>query len=42
MKAGDKAGAETLKARTAELKQHTQAAAAELAQVEEEQQQTAL
>ena len=39
MKAGDKAGAETLKARTAELKQHTQAAAAELAQVEKEQQQ---
>ena len=39
MKAGDKTGAETLKARTAELKQHTQAAATELAQVEKEQQQ---
>ena len=39
MKAGDKAGAETLKIRTAELKQHTQSAAAELAQVEKEQQQ---
>ena len=39
MKAGDKAGAETLKARTAELKQHTQSAAGELAQVEEAQKQ---
>ncbi|MDO7852897.1 serine--tRNA ligase [Hymenobacter convexus] len=39
MKSGDKAGAETLKIRTAELKQHTQSAAAELAQVEKEQQQ---
>ena len=39
MKAGDKAGAEALKVRTAELKQHTQAAAAELAQVEEGQKQ---
>jgi seryl-tRNA synthetase len=35
MKSGDKAGAETLKARTAELKQHTKAAADELAQVED-------
>ena len=34
MKTGDKAGAETLKLRTAELKQHTQTAATELAQVE--------
>ena len=39
MKANDKAGAETLKLRTVELKQHTQAAAAELAQVEEAQKQ---
>ena len=39
MKAGDKAGAETLKIRTVELKQHTQAATAELAQVEEGQKQ---
>ena len=34
MKSGDKTGAETLKLRTAELKQQTQTAAAELAQVE--------
>ena len=39
MKAGDKAGAETLKLRTVELKQHTQTAATELAQVEEAQKQ---
>ena len=39
MKADDKTGAETLKLRTVELKQHTQAAAAELAQVEEAQKQ---
>ena len=39
MKANDKAGAETLKLRSVELKQHTQAAAAELAQVEEAQKQ---
>ncbi|WP_310394034.1 serine--tRNA ligase [Hymenobacter sp.] len=39
MKSGDKTGAEALKIRTAELKQHTQAAAAELAQVEEGQKQ---
>jgi len=35
MKSGDRAGAETLKARTVELKQHTQTTSAELAQVEE-------
>jgi seryl-tRNA synthetase len=40
MKAGDKAGAETLKARTAELKQHTKAADDELTQVEDALQQT--
>ncbi|UYZ63178.1 serine--tRNA ligase [Hymenobacter weizhouensis] len=34
MKSGDKAGAETLKARTAELKQHTKQHADELSQVE--------
>ena len=39
MKAGDKAGAETLKLRTVELKQHTQTAATDLAQVEEAQKQ---
>ena len=39
MKAGDRAGAEALKIRTAALKQDTQAAAAELAQVETGQQQ---
>ena len=39
MKSGDKAGAETLKARTTELKQHTKAASDELAQVEFAQQQ---
>ena len=37
MKAGDRAGADALKARTADLKQHIQAAGAELAQVEKEQ-----
>ncbi|RTQ50241.1 serine--tRNA ligase [Hymenobacter gummosus] len=36
MKSGDKAGAETLKARTAELKQQTKAAAEELTQLEKE------
>ncbi|RSK51423.1 serine--tRNA ligase [Hymenobacter rigui] len=40
MKAGNKAEAETLKARTAELKQHTKAHAEELAEVEKELQQT--
>jgi len=40
MKSGDKAGAETLKARTAELKQHTKAADDELTQVEDALQQT--
>ncbi|WBO83246.1 serine--tRNA ligase [Hymenobacter yonginensis] len=40
MKAGDKAGADTLKARTAELKQHTKAADDELTQVEDALQQT--
>jgi seryl-tRNA synthetase len=40
MKAGDKAGAETLKARTAELKHHTKAADDELTQVEDALQQT--
>ncbi|SHI61911.1 seryl-tRNA synthetase [Hymenobacter daecheongensis DSM 21074] len=40
MKSGDKAGAETLKTRTAELKQQTKAAADELAQVEHTLQQT--
>ncbi|GAA4000302.1 serine--tRNA ligase [Hymenobacter fastidiosus] len=35
MKSGDQAGAETLKMRTAELKQHTKAAGDELTQVEE-------
>ncbi|TGE19334.1 serine--tRNA ligase [Hymenobacter elongatus] len=40
MKSGDKAGAETLKARTATLKQHTKAHSEELAQVEEALQQT--
>ncbi|RSK35444.1 serine--tRNA ligase [Hymenobacter metallilatus] len=39
MKAGNKAEAETLKARTAELKQHTKAHAEELADVEKELQQ---
>lgn len=39
MKSGDKPGAETLKARSAELKQHTKTASEELAQVEHEQQQ---
>ena len=39
MKTSDKVGAETLKLRTVELKQYTQAAAAELAQVEEAQKQ---
>ncbi len=39
MKAGDKAGVETLKIRTSELKQHTQAASGELIRVEEEQKQ---
>ena len=36
MKTGDRAGAEALKLRTADLKQQTQAASAELAQVEDE------
>ncbi|OON69014.1 serine--tRNA ligase [Hymenobacter sp. CRA2] len=36
MKSGDKAGAETLKVRTAELKQQTKAAAEELTQTEKE------
>lgn len=40
MKSGDKAGAETLKARTAELKQHTKSADDELTQVEDALQQT--
>ena len=40
MKTGDKAGAEMLKARTAELKQHTKSADDELAQVEEALKQT--
>ncbi|MBG8552702.1 serine--tRNA ligase [Hymenobacter guriensis] len=40
MKAGDKAGAETLKARTAELKQHIKAHSEELVEVEKELQQT--
>ncbi|MBT9391729.1 serine--tRNA ligase [Hymenobacter sp. NST-14] len=39
MKSGDKAGAETLKARTAELKQQTKAHTEELAEVEKELQQ---
>lgn len=40
MKSGDKAGAETLKLRTAELKQQTKAHAEELSQVEDALQQT--
>ena len=40
MKAGDKAGAETLKARTAELKQQTKAHSEELTEVEKALQQT--
>lgn len=39
LKAGDRTGADVLKGRTAELKHHTQATAAELAQVEETQKQ---
>ncbi len=39
LKTGDRAGAEALKLRTADLKQQTQAASAELAQVEDEQKQ---
>ncbi len=42
MKTGDRAGADSLKARTAELKRHTHAAAVELTEVEEAQKQLLL